>query len=176
MLRFSRFVLSCALALFLVLAGCDSGGSNDDLPLGNMEAEIDGSAWTATNATANEVTAAGNRTLSISGTRIDGGTTTLNVSLTALGGGDISPGTYDLGDDATDNLTGTGAYAAGVGPQNTFNIPSGDTPSGTLTIDEISDESVRGTFSFTATNGTTGETVEVTNGSFNVEYGPAVGF
>ncbi|MDZ7826706.1 MAG: hypothetical protein U5R48_12590 [Gammaproteobacteria bacterium] len=44
---------------------------------------------------------------------------------------------------------GTGAYAAGVGPQNTFNIPSGDAPSGTLDRRrDLLTERVRGTFSF----------------------------
>ena len=156
------------LLLTLCFTGCDStddGGG--DLALGSMAAEIDGEGWSAANATITEVSAAGNRTLTINGARVGAEISTLNVSVTAVGGATLGTGPYAIGDDGTDNVFGTGAYAPSPTSQATYLATSG-----TLTIDALDDDGARGTFSFTAERPNTGETVTVAGGRFNVAFGP----
>jgi hypothetical protein len=165
-----RLLLSL-LFLALFFTGCDSADDDGggDIALGSMTAEIDGQDWNAANATITDVNVAGNRTLTINGARVGAEISTLNVSVTAVGGATLGTGAYAIGDDGTDNVFGTGAYAPSPGPQATYLATSG-----TLTIDAIDDDGARGTFAFTAERPNTGETVTVASGRFNVEFGPSL--
>ena len=168
-----RFLLSLLVLSFL-FTGCDSaddGGGSGGLALGSMTADIDGADWNAANATITDVTVAGNQILTINGAQIGSGSdvSTLNVSVTAVNGATLGAGTYAIGDDGTDNVFGTGAYSPSSTTQSTFLATSG-----TLTIDSIDDDGARGTFSFMAERPSSGETVNVTNGRFNVAFGPAI--
>ena len=69
-------------------------------------------------------------------------------------------GTYDLSFGAE----GTGFYVVTNGETYTTIDPVGN---GVLEITERTEERVKGTFSFTAVT-TNGETIEITNGSFDV--------
>lgn len=157
------------LALSLNLAACDSGGGDDSIALGSMTATVGGSSWDAANATANVITAAGNRTLAISGATVGTQITTMSLTITAIGGAAIGTGTYALGDDATDNVFGSATYLPTFNPADAYSSTSG-----TVTISEIDDDHVEGTFSFTGQVAASGETITVADGRFNVGYGPPV--
>ena len=159
------------LVLSLLITGCDSADDGDSggLALGSMTAEIDGTDWNAANATITEVSVAGNRTLTINGAQVGSEISTLNVSVTAIGGATLGTGTYAIGDDGTDNIFGTGAYAPSPASQATYLANSG-----TLTIDALDDDGARGSFSFTAERPGSGETVTVASGRFNVAFGPSL--
>lgn len=157
------------LTLSLSLAACDSGGDDDSIALGSMTATVGGSSWNAANATANVITAAGNRTLAISGATVGAQITTMTLTITAIGGAAIGTGTYSLGDDATDNVFGSANYLPTFNPGDAY-----VSTAGTVTISEIDDDHVEGTFSFTGRVTASGETITVADGRFNVGYGPPV--
>ncbi|MEM1042117.1 MAG: DUF6252 family protein [Bacteroidota bacterium] len=162
----------CSLFLLLALAGCDSGGDDDgggDLALGSMRAQIDGDGWTATNATATDINVLGTRTLTIAGGQVGDAVSTVTVSITAVDGAEITPGTYAIGDDATDLVFGTGSYSPDATMQQTFLSTSGS-----VTVDAIDDEGASGTFSFTAALPGSSDTIEVASGQFNVGFGPPI--
>ena len=166
-----RFLFSL-LVLALLITGCDSAdddGGSGGLALGTMTAEIDGTDWNAANATITDVTVAGNQILTINGAQVGSEISTLNVSVTAVNGATLGAGTYAIGDDGMDNVFGTGAYSPSSSTQSTFLATSG-----TLTIDSIDDDGAQGTFSFMAERPGTGEAVNVTNGRFNVGFGPSI--
>jgi hypothetical protein len=136
-----------------------------------MEAVVDGADWNATNATANEVTAAGRRIVTFNGAKVDGSTQqeVLSIQVTELDA-PVAPGTYSLDSgDTSDGISAQGSYQPNSNPSSSFLSQSG-----TLTIDAISESSASGTFSFTALNASSGNTIEVTNGSFEVEFGVSI--
>lgn len=159
------------LTLSLSLAACDSGGDDDIDPiaLGSMTATVGGSSWNAANATANVITVAGNRTLAISGATVGTQITTMTLTITAIGGAAIGTGTYSLSDEVTDNVFGSATYLPTFNPGDAY-----ASTAGTVTISEIDDDHVEGTFSFTGQVAASGETITVADGRFNVGYGPPV--
>jgi hypothetical protein len=168
-----RFLpLPSLLVLGLLVAACDSGGGDDTLAVGTMEAQVDGSNWRATNATANKVTAAGTLSITITGARVGASTETMQVAITVQNGELPSPGTYTLSndDDVSDGVAAQGSYAPSPTPTSTY-----FSTSGTLNLDAISEDGASGTFSFSAETPGSGETVDVQSGRFNVEFGVSVG-
>ncbi|MEM6783891.1 MAG: DUF6252 family protein [Bacteroidota bacterium] len=141
----------------LTLAACDSDGSNDDDNNGgglgaDVTAVVDGTTWTATT-----LSAAGrdedDTSFGFGGFAADGSSITVAVqSLTA--------GTY-----STANQDFVGVYAA-TSTGIPFTTALGG--SGTITVSSITTGRVRGTFSFTASNGS--GTVSVTSGEFDVAF------
>lgn len=161
------------IAVGLLVAACDSGGGNDDvLAVGNMEAQVDGTNWKATNATANKVTAAGTLSITITGARVGASTETMQVAITVQNGELPGPGTYTLSndDDFSDGVAAQGSYTLSLSPTSTY-----FSTTGTLTLDAIDDDGASGTFSFSGENPSSGETVDVQSGRFNVEFGVSVG-
>jgi hypothetical protein len=149
----------------LVLAGCDAGGSasetaNCDSRTGNsMSATVNGNALCTDLGTA-LLSAPGPR-LSVVGLFEDGRSTiSFNVESPAVG-------TFDLtrADAANDAMYG-------VENETAYHVDRGE-GSGSVTIAQLSDMRVRGTFEFTGigydTNGDpTGDQANVTNGTFDV--------
>lgn len=148
-------ILSLCLLALLVIA-CDSNdndGDGDEFAMGTMKAEIDGVAWTAANANANRVEAGSISTLTIAGA-------TASVEAISI---------------ALVNVTAAGTYSLSSGSSASFTREANfsgiyNSTSGSVTISHMDEETVEGTFSFEARN-TAGETISVTNGRFDVEYG-----
>lgn len=161
------------LLVGLLVAACDSGGGNDDvIALGNMEAQVDGANWKATNATANKVTAGGMLTITITGAKVGSSTETMQVTITVQNGNLPEPGSYTLSneDDFSDGTSAQGSYAPAPSPTSTY-----FSTSGTLELDSIDDDGASGTFSFSGENPSSGEIIDVQSGRFNVEFGVSIG-
>lgn len=147
-----RVLSLCLLALLFI--ACDSNDSDgDEFAMGTMEAEIDGVTWQAANANANRVEAGPISTLTIAGA-------TASVEALSI---------------ALVNVTAAGTYSLSSGSSASFTREANfsgiyNSTSGSVTISHIDEETVEGTFSFEARN-TAGETISVTNGRFDVEYG-----
>jgi len=147
-----------------VLPACSSNGSNDDdkgFGSGKMTANIGGTAWNAASATATEVSIAGFSTLTIAGS--DTGAKSMTVSFAGLTRGET--GTFSLG--SSNNLASMSYIADATG---TTYIAT----SGSASISSYNDSGVKGTFSFEGTVIGTGTTLSITNGTFEVGYGPSI--
>jgi hypothetical protein len=156
-----RFLSTLVIALTLTLGACDSDNTDDDNnnppgAVGTMEALIDGTQWTAANATANSVTAAEITSLFIAGATASADAMTITFV------GTVATGQHTLGDGTLVSMSfiDSGEIA------NTF---VGST--GTVNITVITSEKVKGTFSFNGKRASDGESVTVTSGTFDVEYG-----
>ena len=167
MTLFSR----CSYVVFflLLLTGCDTGGSSE-VTLGSMEATIDGSPWTSSLAAAVEFNTGSPYRLSISGTRFGPGTSTssLSLSLRADTMSTVVPGSYRIGGPPRTDISVEGTY---IGKEDIF-ITDSDSTAGTLTIEAITNLSVRGTFSFTVPGPSGSNSIEITDGAFYVSYAP----
>lgn len=148
--------------LCLLVAACDSNGSEDDLALGSMEAKVDGKAWQAINATANRLSATGQPTVTITGATLQAE----GISFTIT---DTGTGTYTLDDTFTPAGPDVLSASYTKGPGQTY-VATG----GSFKITRKDDEAIEGTFSFEAKN-TAGQTVSVQSGAFNVGYGVSFG-
>jgi Family of unknown function (DUF6252) len=168
-----KYFPALLIAFALTLSACDSnddddGGDDGNVALGKMEANIDGTQWDASNATANEVSAGGFYTLTIAGAKAvnnNSSTDAMTISF-ANQSGSISTGTYTLGTAPLASMS----YIDGNDLTKTF---LGTT--GTVTITKINDSDVVGTFSFEAEIPGGGGTVTITSGSFDVEFGISIG-
>ena len=157
---YGRALLTAAFVLFLTLSmsACDSGGDDDDDDnngLGTMKAEVDGDPWTATNALATRITALGFTSLTIAGA--NAASESMTISIVNI----TSEGTFSLGGSNVASMSYTNAA------QESFFATSG-----TMTIDDIDSEHVSGSYSFDAASTTNADTAEITDGEFNVPYGP----
>lgn len=158
----NRFrILPVLLALFLVVAGCDSNDDGDDggngNPFGNgtMEATVDGNSFDAAVVVgifqSGVVSVTGNLGATNPGSQEQ---ISITVPNAAEGTFQVSPISGISAIYATGNLTGADGWV-GV--------------SGSITIDNLSDEGVSGTFSFTGQNNAQ-ETISVTNGEFSAAF------
>lgn len=157
-----RISTNLFLAAFMIIgfSACDNNGSDDGNASGKMEANIGGSSWEADNATATTFGASGFETLTIAGATAS--TEALTVSFFNVN----STGTFDLSGASLASMSWT---PAAVGPNDTYIAQSGS-----ATISKIDDNEVEGTFSFDAVRPSDNATITVTNGSFDVGYGPAI--
>ncbi len=158
-----RSLLILSLALIFTLSACDSDNNDDDpinLPtdLGKMEASIDGVQWTAASATANKTSVGQLNTLIVAGAKANADVLTMSL---ANSSGVFKVGTYDLSGDVLVSMSFT--YGTDI-------AASYLATTGTVEIASINEDTVKGTFVFTATN-LGGESITVTSGSFDVGYG-----
>ncbi|MEM9997022.1 MAG: DUF6252 family protein [Bacteroidota bacterium] len=149
-------LLLCA-CFALILTACDSD-DDDDLPGGpiggnaGVTATVDGADWTSAT-----LAAAGrdetDTSFGFGGFSADGSSITISVQ-------SLSTGTYSTTDEVF-----VGVYSSSSTAIPFSTVLGG---SGTITVTSITAERVRGTFSFTASNGS--GTVSVTNGEFDVTF------
>jgi len=152
-----------AVLILAALTGCEPNNP-DSVPVGTMEADVDGVHWKAANANANELgESMGYAITVITGATINGDV--MNISLVGI----QELGTYDFSDDDAPAATASFTDNGDIG--ETFGADSG-----TLDITAIDDESAKGTFEFEGTLADGTSTVSVTNGVFNVEWGLFPGF
>jgi hypothetical protein len=148
--------------LLSLCIGCDSGGEDGtNLEEGTLIATIDGASFTSTVVTAVRVPFGnGQEVLTITATGQELPPTTIQVS---LAGFSVDTSTYSVTADGSSALVGIPNDAGTSTGYSTGNAGS----SGSVTIDAITDETVEGTFRFTAVSAD-GASVEVTDGTFNL--------
>jgi len=143
----------------LVIFSCSSDDDGDDSTIpdvvgdGLITARVDDSSFTSTSASTSATVSGIN--LMIDGSNSNGDRITFTID-------NFEEGSFDL---SGSTLEGTGIY-----------LPSGDSTffssanpggEGTLTITELDDTFVSGTFSFVAARRSDGEIFSITNGSFS---------
>lgn len=156
-------LLPLFLTLLLIpsLIGCDSGSDDDDggnnpSNAGTLTATADGSSFQSELVTATFQSGVFNVAAITNADGSDGATQRqiiLTVPNAATGTFDVSPFMGIIVTYADADLTNPANAYTGI--------------SGQIVIDELSDSGAAGSFSFTATNND-GDTVEVTNGQFDV--------
>jgi len=161
------------LALVVLLTSCssDDGGDNPIAVEGTITASVAGASFTsmemATSAT--KITAGGTTTIAIQGTDMSGKTIRLQIT------GNAQAGTYEIGGDNVISVIGTYIEVNIQNPQNptttTYVAPfQGGAVAGSITISEMTDTKVVGSFNFTAKNQSNqNDSKSITNGAFNVE-------
>ncbi|OYU81654.1 MAG: hypothetical protein CFE23_04075 [Flavobacterium sp. BFFFF1] len=164
------------IALFTVMFiafSCSSdsdGGGGATASAGTITASIAGSGFTSIAAAtqAERVSAGGTTTITLLGANASGKTISLILN------GVSAAGTYDIGGDNLIAIVGTYVDLDMQNPQGspTYVAPTeGGAVKGSITISELTDTKIVGTFRFTGTNqNNANDTKEITNGAFNLEF------
>jgi hypothetical protein len=154
-----RVRIGSAIALIVLLAGCDSddGAGPADLPQGSMSARIDGANWSASAA----LTATySNGLLAAAG--VDAGARAIAFGLAATG-----TGTFTVGPTSTVNAS----FVEGAGGPTWQAVAT--LGSGSITLTTLTPTSAAGSFTFTleanAASGATG-TRTLASGTFNLRF------
>lgn len=157
-MRHTRFAL-ILLVFSLVVAGCDSGGSNDndsDLPNdGSLSATVGGSSFDATVVTATYESGV----LGIGG----------NLGASQAGGQEQINLTVPNASAGTHQFAIGGAVGVYSKAESVTNVQAYAAMSGSITIDSIDENGARGSFEFTGRSNS-GTSIEVTDGSFDVTF------
>lgn len=168
-----QFGIVLAVALTTLLSSCssdDGGGGGATASLGQVKAKVGGSNFVsmdlATFATKQVI--GGFTTIIVQGSDATGKAIQLIVS-----NYDGSTGTYEISDTA--NISAIASYIeANISnpmASQTWAAPYDDSGVvGSITISEISDTNVKGTFTFTGKNQDGVDTKAITNGAFNVNF------
>ena len=147
----------------------DDGGDGGTASSGTVNATIDGTSYEsdAMGTSAQLISAAGIETLTITSNEF---ATSKNITI-VINGLDAE-GTYQIGGEANISIVASYIEANVSNPADSqiWSAPSSDAIAGEFNVSSLSDTNIQGTFRFTATNNQNGTTVEVTNGSFNLDY------
>jgi len=146
-------ILIVVAAFLMAAADCSPTGNTG--ALGVMEADIDGSGWSAGNCNISEV--ATEEIVTVTGADVEG--SVMQCSLLSID----SPTTIDLEDGGVPG--GSCSWTPDEDIGGTFGAISG-----TLEITKYDDVIVEGSFEFSGED-PDGTTVEVTNGEFSCEWG-----
>jgi hypothetical protein len=161
------------MAFATLLSSCssdDGGGGGGTASLGQVKAKVGGTNFTsmdlATFATKQVI--GGFTTIIVQGSDASG--KAIQLILSDYDGG---TGTYAISDDA--NISAIASYIeANISnpmASQTWAAPyDGSGSAGSITITEISDTNVKGTFNFTGKNQNGDDTKAITNGAFNVNF------
>lgn len=169
----TKSLFSAALLFVLVISSfsvsCksdDDGGSGGSAAEGTITAKVNGSNFTSLEmaTSAQMVSAGGTTTLMILGSSMDQNGITLSIS--ALDG----TGTYQIGGGANVFVTASYTEANVNDPMNSqvWQAPYDDSVAGEISISEISETKVKGTFHYSCKNVNDGSIKNITDGSFNV--------
>lgn len=160
--KLSRFPLMFLLSFLIFAVSCSKDDSAEDEQEGEyLTATIDGENFTSN--------------LSITMTEmIDitsiGGVSSNNQSI-MLQLSKTDPGTYSIGGPNSTSFTIAGYTASTSSGIKTWQAPLDQSVSdGQIVVTSSSEDNIKGTFSFTATNTGDNTTVEVTNGKFNINF------
>lgn len=147
----------------------DDGGDGGTASSGTVNATIDGVGYTsdAMGTSAQLISAAGIETLTITSNEFS---TSKNITIVV--NGLDAEGTYQIGGEANISIVASYIEANASNPADSqiWSAPSSDAVAGEFSVSSFSDTNIQGTFRFTATNNQDGTTVEVTEGSFNLDY------
>jgi len=148
----------------------DGGGPGPSAAEGTITASVGGNNFTSITqgTTAMKVAVGGTYTITIQGTDLGG----RQIQL-ILNGVDGETGTYEISQEAA--ISAIGSYIevnTATFTSQTWVAPFEDSGvAGSITITEISDTNIKGTFNFTARNQEDAQdSKEITGGSFNVNF------
>lgn len=167
-----QFGLALAIIFSLTLSSCggsDDGGGGGSAANGTIKAKVGGSNFTSMQiASFAYKQAIGNAyMITLQGSDASG-----KVIQLILNGVDGQTGTYEISDTA--NISAVGSYTeinVNTMTSQTWAAPyDGSGAAGSITISEITDTNIKGTFSFTAKNQEGADTKSVTNGAFNLDF------
>jgi hypothetical protein len=172
----SNFLLIGTMFLFIAFGftSCsdDDGGSSGSASAGTVKATIDGQSYQSDEMLTSANYVESGLALNITANNMNGQNLTFVVN-----GFDRSTGTFEIGGD---NLIAIVATYTEVDTSNISNptteswvAPFDDTSvRGTISFSTVTDTTIEGTFEFTAKNNAANldDTIEVTNGSFNLDY------
>lgn len=166
----SKISLIAVMFLALSCSSDSDGGGGATAAAGTIKATVAGSGFTSMAAAtvANRVDFNGISTITLQGSNSGGKTISLILN------GVSAAGTYDIG--GNNSITIVGSYID-TNIQNpmasaTYVAPTeGGAVMGSITISELTDTKIVGTFNFTGTNQDDAtDTKAVTNGAFNLEF------
>lgn len=172
--KISILFLATVLSTSILSCSGDDGGESTGGGIaveGTITANVGGGSFTSMSmaTTAMKVETGGAYTITIQGTDAGG----KNMQL-ILNGVDGSTGTYEIGVDTAISAIGSYTEVNIANPMDsqTWVAPYEDGGvAGSITITEISDTNIKGTFEFTARNQENAQdTKEITGGSFNVNF------
>ncbi|MFT5892497.1 MAG: hypothetical protein ACI9Y7_002607 [Dokdonia sp.] len=147
----------------------DDGGDGGAANSGTVSANVDGVSYEsdALGTSIQVINAAGIETLTITSNEFSS-----SKNITIVVNGLDGEGTYEIGGGANISIVATYIEANASNPADTqiWGAPFSDTVAGEFNVSSFSDTTIQGTFSFTATNTQDNSVVEVTNGSFNLDY------
>lgn len=164
--------ISIALVLALTtLSSCtsdSSSGGGSSASLGTLKAKVAGSNFTSMTAAtfATKNVAGGTTTVIVQGSDATG-----KVIQIAVMGSTVAAGTYQISDSSISAYAYYSEINLGTMTSQTWAAPyesSGNV--GSITISEITDTNVKGTFTFTGKNETGSDTKQITDGAFNVNF------
>ncbi|AWA28762.1 hypothetical protein HYN48_00905 [Flavobacterium magnum] len=165
--------MTLVAVMFLALScssDSDGGGGGGSASLGTVTAKIAGSGFTsmAMATSAQRVTSGNMTTISLVGADSSG------KSISLIMNGVSQAGTYDIGGDNSISIVGSYTALNMQDPANSvvYVAPTeGGAVKGSVTISELTDAKLVGTFHFTGTNQDNAiDTKEITNGAFNLEF------
>ena len=167
-----QFGFALAIIFSLTLSSCggsDDGGGGGSAANGTIKAKVGGTNFTSmTQASFAYKQAIGNAYM----ITLQGSTASGKAIQLILNGVDGQPGTYEISDTA--NISAVGTYTeinVNTLTSQTWAAPyDGSGAAGSITISEITDTNIKGTFSFTAKNQEGSDTKAVTNGAFNLDF------
>ena len=157
--------ISLLFLLFLIM-GCSkkensSPTSPNTTTAGTMTAKVNGADW---NANTGVVGTYENNIFTVTGQASPGGTQSEQIQIIVQG--ITAPGTFALS-----MFGNTGRMSVATSQTNITTYLTLDNNAGTVTVTELSANSAKGTFSFTAKNANNpGEVKTIENGSFSVTY------
>ncbi|HNP33632.1 MAG TPA: DUF6252 family protein [Flavobacterium sp.] len=158
------------LALTSMLSSCssDGDGGGSSASLGTLKGKVAGTNFTSMTAAtfATKVTAGGTTTVIVQGSDATGKAIHLMVMGTT-----VAAGTYQISDASISTEASYTEINLSTMSSTTWAAPyesSGNV--GSITISEITDTNVKGTFTFTGKNQSGTDTKQVTNGAFNVNF------
>jgi len=171
--KISILFLATVLSTSIISCSGDDGGDPSPSPAveGQITANVGGTNFASMTmaTTAMKVETGGAYTITIQGSDASG----KNLQL-ILNGVDGEAGTFDIGVDTA--ISAIGSYTelniANPADSQTWVAPyENGGVSGSITISEISDTNIKGTFTFTARNQENAQdTKAITGGSFNVNF------
>ncbi len=168
---FNKTILVVMAVVAISLTSCkkdDDGGGGGGAASGTVQAKVAGSEYKSDAALTSAVRTDANGTSSvmITANTMNG----RNITLSIMGGFE-GVGTYDIGGGA--NVFGNASYTevdvANPSDSETWVAPFDSTIAGKISVSEVSDTSIKGTFNFKGKNAD-GTFKEITEGSFDVNF------
>lgn len=166
-----QFSFALVLAVVTTLSSCSSdssGGGGGSASLGTLKAKVAGSNFTSMTAAtfANKQVAGGTTSIIVQGSDASG-----KVIQIAVMGTTVTAGTYQISDSSISAYAYYSEINIATMTSQSWGAPyEGSGVAGSITISEITDTNVKGTFTFTGKNETGSDTKNVTDGAFNVNF------
>jgi hypothetical protein len=154
-----NLLLMMLIAGVTMLSSCNKNDDDSGTPIGSngsISLKVDGSTWNASLAVQ---AVNSNGVINVTGS--DSNAKQAGVTLYGIS----APGTYQVGPPNAGNML---RWTEGLGQTDTYQA-NGVIGNGTITVTELSDTKIKGTFSFTGFN-TAQTSKQITEGSFEATF------